>query len=147
PIYEMVFELDNPLGRIMHIKQHAIDGPYFESRTIILGRGEKESLVVSFLAIASSFTFRVAIDFEVDGHRYTQMVDDNGAPFRVTARPCLKTNDPYVVDLFGPGSVASAQTKLATYFPSAITVLLSDYVFHVVEPHEYLDQCRRAYVR
>jgi hypothetical protein len=64
--------------------------PFFKVQRIGLVRDAKETLVLRFVAQAASFAFEIAIDYEVNGKKYTQVVkDDNGSIFTARATGAL----------------------------------------------------------
>ncbi|MEV4351018.1 hypothetical protein AB0J83_41710 [Actinoplanes sp. NPDC049596] len=81
---EMIFDLDAAAPTALRADAR----PYFRSHSIILGRGEKNTVVMAFFALTASYSFRVAVSFEVDGRRYTEMLDRAGRPFLLTPDLC-----------------------------------------------------------
>ncbi|MFG3640780.1 hypothetical protein ACGF3C_11005 [Micromonospora sp. NPDC047762] len=71
---------------------HRTDRRYFDSQVINLAPGNKESLAIKATVnrggSPGSYSFRLAVDFEVDGNKYTKVVDREGQPFRVTGQVC-----------------------------------------------------------
>jgi hypothetical protein len=92
-ITRMSFVLDQPHPIAMEVPYGANRSrrtlrPFFDIQRIGLRRGQKVWLTLWFYAYGASFTFDVAIDYEVGGEKYTQIVNNNGQPFRVSAAAC-----------------------------------------------------------
>jgi hypothetical protein len=142
---EMQFDLDSPSPTAMRVDQDVeekLDGPFFRSHTIILGHGQKDTLIMTFLASSASYQFRLAVSFEVGGKRYTQTLDQNGQPFRVTPDLCTYRYKMWPYDAKDAARALKVLTKLK---PMSVTQAGGDFAMRPITPDAYLDQseCRK----
>jgi len=63
---------------------------FFDVQRIGLAKGHKETLVMQFVTKTVAINFRIAIDYEVAGRKYTQIVSRKGQSFRVSANLCTR---------------------------------------------------------
>jgi hypothetical protein len=86
------FDLDaspTPLARQASLNG-ALGGAYFDSAHPMLGYGDKRTFSLDFRARGLSYAFNVAIDYEVQGQTFSQLVNWNDRPLqgRATAYLC-----------------------------------------------------------
>lgn len=93
PTDQIAFNLDaaTPVGKEYDrtTKDHLGKTDYFSGKTIVLTpHGKTETLALSFWTTRAAYSFNVAIDYTMDGKQYTQVVTNDGQPFRATASLC-----------------------------------------------------------
>ncbi|EWM19766.1 hypothetical protein [Kutzneria sp. 744] len=66
-------------------------GPLFPAKTINLNPGETSEVVVTALADKGSYEYKFAVVYESGDTLSTQVVDNNGQPFRVSGLNCGPT--------------------------------------------------------
>jgi hypothetical protein len=84
---QMGFNLDQPVPQALNINNPDIltSQPFFEEHTISLADGEQSVLVVQASTTCYSSSFDLAINYMVDGAMRTEILDNDGKPFAVTA--------------------------------------------------------------
>lgn len=111
------FDLDQRFP--VAVEHHDGDGvnkpprPFFDGETIDLGKGQKHSFALTFNAAQAAYEFRIAIDYEVGGKKYTTIVDNGGAPFRGTAVLCPRQSPGTQTRV--PDSVKNAKYRAIRY--------------------------------
>ncbi|MCG8914907.1 hypothetical protein L6E12_03770 [Actinokineospora sp. PR83] len=85
--------LDQPRAEavIYDAKTGSYGDPYFAEHPLILRQGEPQSIAVHFRAPLSSYTFNIAVQYEIDGQPYTREIRDSSANvtiFRATGNLC-----------------------------------------------------------
>ncbi|MDT0330885.1 hypothetical protein [Nocardiopsis lambiniae] len=66
---------------------------FFQSQRIGVGSGEKQTIVMKFIANWAAYDFEIAIDYELSGDRKTEVFAndlDGGRPFRVSGYHCVR---------------------------------------------------------
>lgn len=91
PTHRIAYDLDspNPVGK--NEINDSIGQRYFGSQTIDVDSTNPQNLELDFHAEAASYVFNVAIDYDLGGRNYTQIVTGgNGQPLKldVTGRLC-----------------------------------------------------------
>ncbi|MER5466626.1 hypothetical protein ABT010_39585 [Streptomyces sp. NPDC002668] len=89
------FQLDalNPVAKVWNPKTRKLGDDFFHvQRLAILSTGDGETLVLNFQAEEAAYEFTVAIDYVVEGRRYTQYLLQDGKKkvFRATGPRCNK---------------------------------------------------------
>ena len=141
------FDLDAPAPTAVKVNEdtRAPDGPFFHSRTIILGKGEKDTIMMAFFALTASYTFRISISFEAGGKRYTQVLDHAGQPFRLTPDLCTWLN-PYSSP-FIDAHAAAMRKAVIPHKPSYVMQRNDFTNLKSVPPDDFLSKpgCRKGF--
>ena len=77
-----------PVARILDQESGEDAGAYFAARPITVHAGTTATLPINMDARTASHVFTLSIEYEIDGRRFSQIVDNNGQPFRVTPAIC-----------------------------------------------------------
>lgn len=95
PTDRMTFSMDapNPTAKVFDKTKAGFAGTedFFDAGSIPVVNGKTEALSLLFEADQAAYTFDIAIDYTVNGTKYTQTLTNNGQPFRVTASLCTST--------------------------------------------------------
>ncbi len=79
---------------------------YFDRQVIKVAPGAKAGIIftvaVDWRRPGGSYTFRVAVTYEVAGRLETVVVDNRGQPFRLTASVCPQATSTKAYDVFKP---------------------------------------------
>ncbi|MFI7598302.1 hypothetical protein [Actinoplanes sp. NPDC049681] len=90
---QMHIDLDKPVPTPVTMD---VNGPtkelFFRAHRIGLTSGKKETLDIELVTARSAYEFTLALDYEVGGKKYTQVIDRGGQPFRVAPAPCVGQN-------------------------------------------------------
>lgn len=87
---QMYFDMDNlvPVAKSLS-KPFKVDGPFFTTQAITVGANNTEEIEAYLEAYEGAYTFDLAIDYELNGKKYTQTFAlDGNVPFAITADQC-----------------------------------------------------------
>ncbi len=90
---QMDFNLDQPSPHALNVNEldHVTNQPFFENHTISLADGEQAVLVIQADTNCYSASFDLSISYTVGDTVHTEIINDNGKPFRVSAYRYTKT--------------------------------------------------------
>lgn len=97
PTHRIAFDLDspNPIGK--DEVNGAVGEQYFTAQTIDVTSTDPQNVELDFQAEATSFIFEVAIDYDLGGRHYTEIVpDENGSPLHLSVTGRLCSNPKYL---------------------------------------------------
>lgn len=102
-------------GRAPVARDFQTGEPYFDKQHISLPHNGKTVLNIEIgVSKIAAYSFKVAIDYEIWGSTFTQVVDHNGEPFRVSAMPCPPNGS--VAEVYAMPSLSSESYERTSNF-------------------------------
>ena len=100
-VLPMYYDMDvaNRVARSYNIKTATEGAPFFATQSIGVTSTGPQPVALYFAASQGAYTFDLAVDYELDGKKYSQTFDIGGKPFAITG------------DLCHGSSAASTQSK------------------------------------
>jgi hypothetical protein len=77
-----------------HQEEGRVVGPFFADHAITVRRGESVPIIVEATTHSQFVVWKLEVTARVNGRRHTYVLDDNGQPFRTTARSSLELATP-----------------------------------------------------
>ncbi|MEV4897749.1 hypothetical protein AB0K48_51290 [Nonomuraea sp. NPDC055795] len=79
------FNLDDPSSRAQEQGKDGHEGDYFSGKTVRLAKGESITFQIEAFTAKSYCEFSLSMETVSDGKPATQVIDNHGSPFRVSA--------------------------------------------------------------
>jgi hypothetical protein len=89
PPFQFNLDAASPVAReVVHETGEVLDQPYFTRNSLTVESGQAMTIPLIFELTQQAHAFDIAVSYVADGVKYTQIVQADGRPFRVTPDVC-----------------------------------------------------------